>query len=58
MKKVYFLQTCDTCKRILKEDVEYDFYFDIENTVEDKPKKQSYCNPILDFRLAKRPSLY
>ena len=41
-----------------KEDVEYDFYFDIENTVEDKPKKQIYCNPILDFRLAKRPSLY
>lgn len=41
-----------------KEDVEYDFYFDIENTVEDKPKKRVYCNPILDFRLDKRPALY
>ena len=41
-----------------KEDVEYDFYFDIENTVGDKPKKRVYCNPILDFRLDKRPALY
>lgn len=40
-----------------KENVEYDFYFDIENTVENRPKKRVYCNPILDFRLVKRPAL-
>jgi len=41
-----------------KDDEEYDFFFDIENTAGDNPKKQHYCNPILDFRLAKRPALY
>jgi hypothetical protein len=41
-----------------KDDEEYDFFFDIENTAGDNPKKQHYCNPILDFRLVKRPALY
>ena len=41
-----------------KDDEEYDFFFDIENTVEDKPKNGVYCNPILDFILVKRPALY
>ena len=41
-----------------KDDEEYDFFFDIDNSVENKPKKQLYCTPILDFRLVKRPALY
>ena len=41
-----------------KDDEEYDFFFDIDNSVENKPKKQIYCTPILDFRLVKRPALY
>ena len=41
-----------------KDDEEYDFFFDIENTAGDNPKKQHYCNPILDFTLVKRPALY
>ena len=43
---------------IKKDDEEYDFFFDIDNSVENKPKKQVYCTPILDFRLVKRPALY
>ena len=42
-----------------KNDVEYDFYFDVENLVDDPPKKNmSYTNPILDFKMVKRKSLY
>ena len=41
-----------------KDDEEYDFFFDIDNSVENKPKKQIYCTTILDFRLVKRPALY
>ena len=43
-----------------EDDEEYDFFFDVENTVEDEPKNRSgiYSNPILDFRLVKRPALY
>jgi len=41
-----------------KDDEEYDFFFDIDYSVKNKPKKQTYTTPILDFRLVKRPALY
>ena len=36
----------------------YDLLKQKQQDGEDKPKKRGYCNPILDFRLDKRPALY
>lgn len=39
--------------------VEYDFFFDVKNFVPDPThKSESFNNPILDFKLVKRPPLY
>ena len=40
-----------------KENVEYDFFFNVKNNIDDPPKEQIYTNEILEFKIVKRPGL-
>jgi len=40
-----------------KEDVEYDFFFNVKNSIDDPPKDRAYNNEILELKIIKRPGL-
>ena len=40
-----------------KEDVEYDFFFNVKNSIDDPPRDRAYNNEILELKIIKRPGL-